>query len=224
MNDTGPNCARCPYSYSDRFCNTEDGKSLPSCPTEKQRELLSKSLKEYEKPEILEFALQASIQEAEGYENITIGEDRVKPIKPRIVEIIEFAGKMKYTRLGFVFCEGLAKEARVIEKLFTSKGFEIISPVCKAGRTAKEKIGVEDHQKICAGSFESMCNPIFQAFLLNDHKTQFNILLGLCVGHDSLFFKYSNALTTVLAAKDRLLGHNPLAAIYNIDCYYEYLK
>ena len=224
MNDTEPTCARCPYSYSDRFCNTEDGKSLPSCPTEKQQDLLTKSLKEYEKPEILEFARQASIQEAEGYEKIKVGEDRVKPIKPRIVEIIEFAEKMKYTRIGFVFCEGLAKEARVVEKLFTSNGFEIISPVCKAGRTSKEKIGVRDDQKICAGSFESMCNPIFQAFLLNDQKTQFNILLGLCVGHDSLFFKYSDALTTVLAAKDRLLGHNPLAAIYNIDCYYEYLK
>jgi uncharacterized metal-binding protein len=224
MEDTAPKCARCPYSYSDRFCNTVDGKSLPSCPTEKQRELLSKSLKEYEKPEILEFARQASIQEAEGYEKINGGDDRVKPIKPRIVEIIEFAEKMKYTRIGFVFCEGLAKEARVVEKLFKSNGFEIISPVCKAGRTPKEKIGVQDDQKICAGSFESRCNPIFQAFLLNDQKTQFNVLLGLCVGHDSLFFKYSDALCTVLAAKDRLLGHNPLAAIYNIDCYYEYIK
>jgi hypothetical protein len=28
----------------------------------------------------------------------------------------------------------------------------------------------------------------------------------------------------VLAAKDRLLGHNPLAAIYNIDSYYRALK
>jgi uncharacterized metal-binding protein len=224
MIDTAPNCARCPYSYSDRFCNTEDGKSLPSCPTEKQQELLSKSLKEYEKPEILEFARQATVQEAEGYEKIKEGDDRVKPIKPRIVEIIEFAKKMKYSRIGFVFCEGLAKEARVVEKLFTSNGFEIISPVCKAGRTPKEKIGVRDDQKICAGSFEPMCNPIFQAFLLNDQNTQFNILLGLCVGHDSLFFRYSAALCTVLAAKDRLLGHNPLAAIYNIDCYYEYLK
>ena len=53
MEDTAPKCARCPYSYSDRFCNTVDGKFLPSCPTEKQRELLSKSLKEYEKPKFL---------------------------------------------------------------------------------------------------------------------------------------------------------------------------
>ena len=66
MGDTAPNCARCPYSYSDRFCNTVNGKSLPSCPTEKQQELLSKSLKEFEKLEILEFARQASIKKPKG--------------------------------------------------------------------------------------------------------------------------------------------------------------
>ena len=26
MEETAPKCARCPYSYSDRFCNTVDGK------------------------------------------------------------------------------------------------------------------------------------------------------------------------------------------------------
>jgi len=51
----------------------------------------------------------------------------------------------------------------------------------------------------------------------NDEQTEFNIVMGLCVGHDSLFLKYSNAPCTVLAAKDRLLGHNPLAAIYTVD-------
>jgi len=220
-----PNCARCPFTYQDRLCNDDDGKSLPACPTEHRQDLLEKSLQEYdENPHILEFARQASIQEAECYEQTEAEPLRFKPLKPRLVEIIEFAHKMEYRRLGFVFCEGLAKEAQVFEKLLSSRGFEVISPSCKAGRTPKEKIGVRDDQKICKGHFESMCNPIFQAFLLNDARTEFNIMLGLCVGHDSLFLKYSEALCTVLAAKDRLLGHNPLAAIYNVDCYYEYLK
>ena len=48
--------------------------------------------------------------------------------------------------------------------------------------------------------------------------------LGLCVGHDSLFFRYSAAPCTVLAVKDRLLGHNPLAAVYNLDSYHRALK
>ena len=72
--------------------------------------------------------------------------------------------------------------------------------------------------------FEPMCNPIVQAFLLNEGKTAFNVMMGLCVGHDSLFLKYAEAPCMVFAVYDRLLGHNPLAAIYNIDNYYRSLK
>ena len=68
-----------------------------------------------------------------------------------------------------------------------------------------------------------MCNPVIQAKILNEEKTDFNILVGLCVGHDSLFFKYSHAFTTVLIAKDRLLGHNPAAALYTSGTYYSRL-
>jgi len=32
--------------------------------------------------------------------------------------------------------------------------------------------------------------------------SEFNIVLGLCVGHDSLFFKFSKGLATTLVAKD----------------------
>jgi uncharacterized metal-binding protein len=69
-----------------------------------------------------------------------------------------------------------------------------------------------------------MCNPIYQAKLLNHEKTDFNILLGLCVGHDSLFFKHADAPTTVLAVKDRVTGHNPLAAIYLSEGYYRKMR
>ncbi|MBR3053995.1 MAG: DUF1847 domain-containing protein, partial [Firmicutes bacterium] len=43
----------------------------------------------------------------------------------------------------------------------------------------------------------------------------------LCVGHDSLFYKYSEALVTTLVAKDRVLAHNPCAALYQINSYYK---
>ncbi len=59
-----------------------------------------------------------------------------------------------------------------------------------------------------------MCNSVTQAKLLNKAKTDLNVLVGLCVGHDSLFIKFSKAPVTVLAAKDRVLAHNPLAALY----------
>ena len=59
------------------------------------------------------------------------------------------------------------------------------------------------------------CNPVGQALLLNEVKTEFNVIVGLCVGHDSLFIKHSEAPVTVLIAKDRRLGHNPIAALTN---------
>ena len=67
---------------------------------------------------------------------------------------------------------------------------------------------------------EPMCNPIAQAQLLNRAQTQLNICLGLCVGHDSLFYKYCDAPVTTLVAKDRVTGHNPAAAIYCADGYF----
>lgn len=217
-------CARCPFDTRQRVCQKEDGKSPPFCPTDNYQEVIARALEEFNKPEILEFAKQASIQEGEGYANRELGYEQVKPIKPRIMETIEFAKRMKYARLGLVFCIGLVKEAKVVENLLVNEGFEVVSALCKLGREPKETLGVTDDQKIRIGCFESMCNPIAQAFVLNSENTEFNIVMGLCVGHDSLFLKYAQAPCTVLAAKDRLLGHNPLAAIYTIDSYYRSLK
>jgi uncharacterized metal-binding protein len=136
------------------------------------------------------------------------------------VEICEFAQKMGYKRLGLAFCIGLVQEAKAVEGILKSQGFEVISVVCKAGRIPKKKIGIKDDENIFIGTDEAMCNPIYQAKVLNKAKTEFNILLGLCVGHDSLFFKNAKAPTTVLAVKDRVTGHNPLAAIYLSNSYY----
>lgn len=131
---------------------------------------------------------------------------------------------MNYRKLGLVFCVGLRKEAGAVEGFLSSCGFDVVSCVCKIGRVPKEAIGIRDDQKIRIGGFESMCNPIAQALLLNDEKTEFNIMMGLCVGHDSLFMKYAEAPCTVLAVKDRVLGHNPLAAVYTMDSYYRSLN
>lgn len=44
--------------------------------------------------------------------------------------------------------------------------------------------------------------------------------IGLCVGHDSLFYKYSEAYATTLVTKDRVTGNNPAAALYTAESYY----
>ncbi|MCU0597361.1 MAG: DUF1847 domain-containing protein [Desulfobacterota bacterium] len=219
-----PDCAACDLPTIDRACVTESGKSSKGCPTFSRKKVLEDSNKQYETAETLEFARQASIQEAACYANRHQRPYVMQPTKTRIVEICEFAERMGYKRLGLAFCLGLAKEASVVEKILKTNGFEVISVLCKAGRTPKEALGLKEENKIYQGKPESMCNPIYQAKLLNHEKTELNILLGLCVGHDSLFFKFAEAPTTVLAVKDRVTGHNPLAAVYLSETYYRRLK
>jgi uncharacterized metal-binding protein len=215
-----PSCASCEFERPKKICFTSEGFGDKGCPTLVGKETLAEAQKEYEDPQIREFARQASIQEGECYANRHQRPYVMQPSKTRIVEIGEFAQKMGYKRLGLAFCIGLAKEAKIVEGVFKAYGFEVVSVLCKAGRTSKTKIGIKEKEMIFQGTDESMCNPIFQAKTLNSAGTEFNVLLGLCVGHDSLFFKYAKAPTTVLAVKDRVTGHNPLAAIYLSETYY----
>ena len=138
-------------------------------------------------------------------------------------ELIEFSQRMGYKRLGLAFCGGLTHEAAILAEILEKHGFEIVSVSCKVGGVSKERIGVKDEEKIRIGEFESMCNPITQAKILNQAKTDFNIMLGLCIGHDSLFLKFVEGLTTVFAVKDRVTGHNPLATLYTLRSYYQRL-
>ena len=126
---------------------------------------------------------------------------------------------------GSPFVWALSQEARIAHEIFSAQGFDVASALCKVGRIPKEEgLDVKDEEKIMIGTPEAACNPIVQAKVLNRIGTDLNVLLGLCVGHDSLFFKYADAYTTVLAVKDRVTGHNPLAALYTSHMYHMYLK
>jgi uncharacterized metal-binding protein len=219
-----PECARCTVSKENKACINPGGTGPKRCPTLGGRADRKRAEQEYHKKEVAEFARQATIQEGECYSGREKKPYVMRPVKPRMQEICEFAHKMGYSKLGLAFCVGLAAEAAVVDEILKNHGFETISVACKAGAVPKEEIGVLDDQKIRVGEHESMCNPILQAMLLNDADTHFNILLGLCVGHDSLFFKYAEAPTTVLAVKDRVTGHNPLACIYTSGTYYAWVK
>jgi uncharacterized metal-binding protein len=174
---------------------------------------------------LLSFACEASRQEGEGYSGRDAGYASIKPCKPRIQEIIEFARRMSYKRLGLIFCVGVRFEAEKVHRLFESAGFEVASIVCKAGRTPKSALGLTQIEHVdMTCEVETMCNPVFQAEAANDSEVELNVLMGLCVGHDSLFIMHAKAPVTVLAVKDRLLGHNPMAAVYQLDTYYRFLK
>mgnify|MGYP000250298591 CR=1 FL=1 len=216
-------CAKC--AVPKRLCRTPDGVGPQFCCTRLYPEALAKAAAVYAEPAVHEFAYNASLQEAECYINRTADPPYLYPVKPRVQEIIEFARKMGYKKLGVAFCGGLHREASVFCQILENHGFEVVSVMCKVGGVDKSAIGIADHQKVRVGpGFEPMCNPIAQAEVLNAAGTEFNIMLGLCVGHDSLFIKHSTALVTVFAVKDRVLGHNPLACIYTYDSYYERFK
>jgi len=218
MKSDSPECAKC--GVKNRICRSPEGEGPPFCPTLYRKELVEKAYQEYSQPDILKFAREASVQEGECYIHRNAKPYVLHPTKPRVQETCEFAQKMGYKKLGIAFCAGLRKEALSLNQIIEAQGFEVISVVCKAGGTPKEQIGIRDEEKVHIGEFESMCSPIAQAMILNEGKTDFNILVGLCVGHDSLFLKYSRAYCTVLVAKDRVLSHNPCAALYNTGSYY----
>lgn len=219
-----PTCATCSVDVPDRFCRQVDGKAPGNCPSTRAPDLIQDALEILKNPEVREFAKQASIQEGEAYGDREKGYAAIRPIKPRIQETVEFARKMQFRRICLVFCIGMRQEAEIIHKIFSVNGFETISVMCKAGAVSKEEIGLLREQQIDPASFEAMCNPILQALTANYHAAELNVLFGLCVGHDALFLKYAKAYSTVLASKDRMLAHNPLAAIYQYDSYYRFLK
>ena len=130
---------------------------------------------------------------------------------PRLKETSLFAREMGYTRLGIAACVGMVREAQTIAQ-YLKKDFEVYLVVCKNGGILKSDLELE---QINPGTEEVMCNPLGQAQFLNQKQTDMNIICGLCVGHDMLFTKYSAAPVTTIIVKDRLLGHNPAAAIYS---------
>ncbi len=219
-----PACASCGQEMPDRVCMNADGKPGKGCPTVTDKAVLERANAAYGDGDTMEFARQASMQEAACYANRHERPYTMQPSKTRIMEIAEFAQRMGYEKLGLAFCIGLAREAEMAAKVLEGYGFEVMSACCKSGRTSKEDfLGLDDEHKIYQGTDEAMCNPIYQAKLLGEAGAQFNVLLGLCVGHDSLFLQHSQAPCTVLAVKDRVTGHNPLAALYTSGTYYKKL-
>jgi uncharacterized metal-binding protein len=217
-------CAKCNIERSKRACSVKNGVGPKGCPTLSLAEILSKARDEYDGKDINLLAVQASAQEAACYANRGKEPGYVlQPTKPRIQEIWEFAHRMGYSKVGVAFCVGLQNEAGIAAPILEEHGLEVVSVICKVGRVPKAEIGVPEEDRIIIGSQESMCNPIGQAAVMNHEKTQLNIILGLCVGHDALFIKHSEAPVTILAAKDRVTGHNPLAAIYTSGSYYRKL-
>lgn len=205
-------CNRCGV----QACAAEPGTVKPPafCPQPHSAELLRDVHELYLHDEALRrTAAAASRTEAGGYCKDT-----------RVEEVMHFARRLEATHLGIACCIGLRHEAGLAAEIFEAGGFRVSTVICKVGSVPKEDIGLADSEKIRPGQFEALCNPVAQARLLAEAGTELNVVVGLCVGHDSLFFKHSAAPVVVLVAKDRVTGHNPAAALYTSHSYYRKLR
>ena len=181
----------------------EYDKAPVGCPTVEKKEVFQKARKKLENPEILKTSQVAAHVEVTGYMKW-----------PRVQELIVFANKMGYKKLGMAFCIGLKEEAKVLTQILEKNDFKIVTGICTIGSLQKKEMEIPDQDTFTTAE-EVGCNPIGQAFFLNSENTDLNIVVGLCIGHDINFIKHSEAPTTVLIVKDRVTTHNPVAVLYS---------
>ena len=206
-----PKCASCGQLNCMQSAPTSPPPKF--CPAENFGDIIAAAVEEYkDDPVKKKLALSAACVEGEGYGRWT-----------RVEETIHFARRIDAKKIGIATCIGLQKESQMLAEILESNGLEPISLCCKAGGIDKCEIGLEQEEKILEGFHEAICNPIAQARIFNEIGTDMNIMVGLCVGHDMLFLKEAEAPTTVLVAKDRVTGHNPVAALYLSHFYYRKL-
>ena len=195
-------------------CYRRDKKFPPFCLTEKTDPSRLAAVKQLYQGEGLDAKISRAAAEVEGtyYGKLT-----------RVEEIIAFANRIGAKKIGIATCIGLIEESRIFVKILKAKKLKSYTVLCKVGSIDKCEAGIPDSLKVQRGCHESLCNPIMQAELLNEQQTDLNVVVGLCVGHDSLFIKYSQAPVTTLITKDRVTGHNPAAALYASHFYYKRL-
>lgn len=196
-------------------CQTRDKEFPKKCLTtaEDNGPVLQESLATYERDPLVNLIMQAAAQvEGQYYGQLT-----------RVEEIIVFAKKIGAKKIGIASCAGLIKESRVFAGILRANGLDVFGVLCKVGGQDKCSVGIADEDKIRPGNYEAMCNPMMQAKLCNKERTDLNVISGLCVGHDSLFIKNSDAPVTYLIVKDRVLAHNPIGALNTSHSYYKRL-
>jgi len=115
----------------------------------------------------------------------------------RIREVLEFSRRMGYERLGVAHCADTAALAARAARFFTSEDLEVFRP--------------PHHED---------CDPAGQAVFLARSATDLNVICGMCVGHEAIFIRESQAPVTALVARDARLRHNPVAALYTSNSYY----
>lgn len=199
MNENKVLCSYC----RKKGCFNGDVSQAPEfCPTVQCADTLAKAKETLNQPENRKMA-QDVARTWKDYGKLT-----------RVEETVLYAKLRGYKKLGLAFCVGLSEEAEKFTNLLLNEGFEVVSVCCMCGALSAADVSLPEEDQIVPGFRQPMCNPIGQAAILDAAGCELHILLGLCVGDDTLFIKHAKAPVTVLAVKDRVLAHNPLAALY----------
>ncbi|WP_075857951.1 DUF1847 domain-containing protein [Carboxydothermus pertinax] len=175
----------------------------PNCPTKIYSEI-TKNKQPYLEDEITAKIMQVADQ--------TPFDEKGK-LRSRVEELVFFAKEMGYKKIGIAFCVTLINEAQKLAAILEKEGLTPILACCRLGAIDYSEIRLP---KKNPEKFVSICNPIAQARLFNEVKTDLNVILGLCLGHDILFTRESQAPTTTLIVKDRVYGHNPIKTLAKI--------
>ena len=136
--------------------------------------------------------------------DISLEEERVLC---RISELIYFAIDMNYKKIGIAYCLDLAEPAGIVAQVMR-RFFNVVPICCKIGGKRLPDVSLAGNDKIA-------CNPHGQAEIFNRAGTDFNIIIGLCIGTDCIFTELSNAPVSTLFVKDRSLANNPIGAVYS---------
>lgn len=192
------NCADCPEQY----CQSRRRENLPEgCPM-LEEERIERGAAEYQKSENKDFYKDSLDSMRQSFGKM-----------PRIIEAVNFCGLRGYHKIGVAYCSGMLRFGKIVSDVFRKNGFEVCSAGCKLGGFSPEELigcvsspAYNNEKK----PVRAICNPIGQAMYLNEMGTEFNVVAGLCVGHDSLFFKYSQAPCTMVVLKDRLFSEQCL--------------
>ena len=201
------------------------GPSKPAyCPTNEHGDLIQEAFDLYRGDSTTaKIARVASRVEGLCYQPVP-GSQAVNARWTRVEDTIAFAKLMGYRKIGMATCIGLLDETHRLALILEAQGFAPLSVCCKTGSIDKLELGLAEADKVRPSTFEPACNPVAQAMLMNRAGTDMNIIVGLCVGHDMLFAKYSDAPVTTLVVKDRVTGHNPVSVLYGQNFYYRRLQ
>ena len=134
----------------------------------------------------------------------------------RLSELIYFCLEMRYQHIGVAYCIDLQEPAEILVRVLR-RFFHVYPVSCKIGGIpfSTELVGAAAGGESKPGRRSIACNPRGQAEVLNRIGTDMNLMVGICIGADCIFSKFSDAPVTTLFVKDRSLANNPIGAVYS---------